>query len=51
MPHANQLEALCVCPQVLAFLFLDEHLVDINDDLVDYEKDEIKINAVRIAAV
>jgi len=25
--------------QALAFLLVDEHLVDINDDLVDYEKD------------
>jgi len=26
----------------MSFLFVDEHLVDINDDLVDYEKDVLK---------
>ena len=29
-------------PELLAFLRVDEHLVDIGDDLVDYEDDVLK---------
>ena len=29
-------------PELLAFLRVDEHLVDIGDDLVDYEEDVLE---------